>query len=176
MRRLLTGRVAIVTGASLGLGFAIAKKYLQQGASVAICARNTELLDKAHKELQAELRGDQGVFSVAADVSDPIAVTAMVQEVAKRFGHIDVLVNNAGVYGPKGRIEDVDWREWVRSIEINLYGSVLTTRAVLPFLKERGRGKIVQLSGGGASGPLPRISAYAVSKAAIVRFVETLAE
>src|SRR6185436_7692534 len=84
--------------------------------------------------------------------------------------------NNAGVQGPIGSIEEVDWAEWVRAIEINLFGSVLMCRAVLPYFKSRRAGKILQLSGGGATSPMPRVSAYAASKAAIVRFVETLAE
>jgi NAD(P)-dependent dehydrogenase (short-subunit alcohol dehydrogenase family) len=74
-----------------------------------------------------------------------------------------------------GPIESVDWNEWVRAIEINVFGSVLVCRAVLPHFKARRYGKIVQLSGGGATNPLPRISAYAASKAAIVRFAESLA-
>jgi 3-oxoacyl-[acyl-carrier protein] reductase len=80
------------------------------------------------------------------------------------------------VYGPKGTIEEVDWQEWVHAIEINLFGSVLMCRAVLPHLKAQRYGKILQLSGGGATNPLPRISAYAASKAAVIRFIETLAE
>jgi 3-oxoacyl-[acyl-carrier protein] reductase len=87
-----------------------------------------------------------------------------------------VAVNNAGVYGPKGAIEEVDWEEWKRAIEINLLGSVLVTRAVLAHFKANRYGKIIQLSGGGATNPLPRMSAYAASKAGIVRFVETVAE
>jgi 3-oxoacyl-[acyl-carrier protein] reductase len=75
-----------------------------------------------------------------------------------------------------GPVEAVDWSEWIRALEINIYGSVLMARAVLPPMKSRRRGKIIQLSGGGATNPMPRFSAYAVSKAAIVRFVETLAE
>ncbi|MEA2339161.1 MAG: hypothetical protein QOE82_3168, partial [Thermoanaerobaculia bacterium] len=80
------------------------------------------------------------------------------------------------VYGPLGSIEEIDWREWTRAIEINLYGSVLMSRAVIPHFRQRRYGKIVQLSGGGATNPLPHISAYAASKAAVVRFAETLAE
>jgi 3-oxoacyl-[acyl-carrier protein] reductase len=94
----------------------------------------------------------------------------------ERFPEIHVLVNNAGVYGPKGLIEEVDWQEWKRSIEINLYGSILTCRAILPTFKRQHYGKIIQLSGGGATNPLPHLSSYAASKAAIVRFAETLAE
>ena len=84
-------------------------------------------------------------------------------------------MNNAGVYGPMGSIEDVDWDAWVRAIEINLFGSILMCRALLPHFKAQRYGKIIQLSGGGATNPLPRISAYAASKAAIVRFAESLA-
>jgi NAD(P)-dependent dehydrogenase (short-subunit alcohol dehydrogenase family) len=92
------------------------------------------------------------------------------------FPQIHILVNNAGVYGPKGPIEDVDWDEWVQAIEINLLGSILTARALLPHFRAHHYGKIIQLSGGGATAPLPFISAYAASKAGIVRFMETLAE
>ena len=87
-----------------------------------------------------------------------------------------MLVNNAGVYGPKGLTEDVAWDEWEQAIRVNLFGSVLCCRAVLPHFRANGYGKIIQLSGGGATSPLPRLSAYAASKAAVVRFAETLAE
>ena len=78
-----------------------------------------------------------------------------------------MLVNNAGVYGPKGSVWDVDWDEWVRAVEINLFGSVLVARALVPQLRRVPRGKIIQLSGGGATSPLPGLSAYAASKAAV---------
>jgi 3-oxoacyl-[acyl-carrier protein] reductase len=80
------------------------------------------------------------------------------------------------VYGPFGLLEEADWSEWVRAIEINLFGSVIPMRAVLPHFKTQAHGKIIQLSGGGATNPLPRIGAYAASKAAIVRLAETIAE
>jgi NAD(P)-dependent dehydrogenase (short-subunit alcohol dehydrogenase family) len=87
-----------------------------------------------------------------------------------------VLVNNAGIYGPKGPTEEVAWEEWEQAMRVNLFGSVLCCRAVVPHFRAHGYGKIVQLSGGGATAPLPRLSAYAASKAAVVRFAETLAE
>ena len=86
------------------------------------------------------------------------------------------MINNAGVYGPKGKIETIEWNEWIKAIEINLYGSILMTIAILPHFKKQQYGKIIQLSGGGATNPLPYISSYAVSKTAIVRYAETLAE
>jgi NAD(P)-dependent dehydrogenase (short-subunit alcohol dehydrogenase family) len=86
-----------------------------------------------------------------------------------------VLVNNAAVQGPIGPTDAVDWDAWEHTIRVNLLGTVLMTRAVLPGMRERGRGKIINLSGGGATGPRPNFSAYAASKAAVVRFTETLA-
>ena len=176
MERPLENKIAIITGANQGLGFEIARKYLEAGASAMICARNGTLLDQAKQQLQPLLRPGQGILAQNADVSKIDDVESVVEATIGKFGRIDILVNNAGVYGPKGVIEDVDWQEWVHAIEINLYGSILMCRAVLPHFKAQGRGKVVQLSGGGATKPLPRISAYAVSKAAVIRFTETLAE
>jgi len=85
-------------------------------------------------------------------------------------------VNNAGVYGPIGPVEENDWAEWTQALTINLLGTVAFCRAAVPGMRRRGYGKIVNLSGGGATAPLPRFSAYAASKAAVVRFTETLAE
>lgn len=177
MEGALRGKVAIITGANQGLGLAIAKKYLKAGISnLTICARNGVLLAGAKDELQGLASPGQTILAQTADVSKPADVRSLVEATAAATGQIDILVNNAGIYGPKGGVEDVDWQEWARAIEINLYGSVLMCAAVLPHFKAQGHGKIVQLSGGGATKPLPQLSAYAVSKAAIVRFVETLAE
>lgn len=173
---LLKDCVAVITGANQGLGLEIARHYLAAGAKVVLCARDGEKLKSGCAVLCNGEPMAKRVVSAVADVSREEDVSRVVKLALGTFGHVDILVNNAGVYGPKGVIEEVDWREWVRAIEINLMGSVLMCRAVLPHFKERRRGKIVQLSGGGATSPLPRLSAYAVSKAAIIRFVETLAE
>ncbi|CAN5372349.1 3-oxoacyl-ACP reductase FabG [soil metagenome] len=172
----LEGKVAIVTGANQGLGLEIARSYVREGASVVACARNGERLRDAFDA--PDLRADAGArtLTLEADVSREGDVSAVVEAARDSFGRVDILVNNAGIYGPKGTIEDVDWADWVRTIEINLFGSILMCRAVLPRFKAQRSGKIIQLSGGGATNPLPRISAYAASKAAVVRFIETLAE
>ena len=171
----LHGRRAIITGANQGLGREIAIAYVRAGANVMICARDEGKLAAVRDELAAMCVEDQRVLARAADVSDASAVEQLVAATLEQLGRVDVLVNNAGVYGPFGPIESVDWNEWVRAMEINIYGSVLPCRAVLPHFKAQRYGKIVQLSGGGATNPLPRITAYAASKAAIVRFVESLA-
>jgi len=176
MERPLQGKVAIITGANQGLGLEISRAYLQAGAHLTICARNKILLDQAKSELKLLSAPGQIIRAVLADVSRLDEIERLVAANQETHGRLDILVNNAGVYGPKGAIEDVDWDEWKQAIDINLYGSIMTCRAVLPQFKAQASGKIVQLSGGGATNPLPRLSAYAVSKAAIIRFIETLAE
>lgn len=176
MSFLLSGKVAIITGANQGLGLEIARNFIQSGASVVLCARDGALLDEAREILCGLAKEGQHVEALTADVSCQDDVSQLVKTTLSRFGQIDILVNNAGIYGPMDVIEAVDWAQWVKTIEINLFGSVLMCRAVLPTMKAQRKGKIIQLSGGGATNPLPRISAYAVSKAAVVRFAETLAE
>jgi NAD(P)-dependent dehydrogenase (short-subunit alcohol dehydrogenase family) len=175
----LQGRKILITGASQGFGLAVAERCIADGADVAICARSSEQVERAAAALRARAAQaglDQRVVAAAADVSNAREVEALVAGVTRELGELDGLVNNAGVYGPKGLIEDVDWAEWAKAIEINLLGTVLPCRAVLPGFRARGRGKIVNLSGGGATAPRPRKSADAASKAAVVRFTETLAE
>lgn len=176
MQKVLSGKVAIITGANQGFGLEIARKYVLAGADVMLCARNAALLQEAQADLIKLAAPDQNILARAADVSVEADVQTLVRETLTKLGGCHILVNNAGIYGPKGEIEEVDWTEWIKAIEINVYGSILMCRAILPHFKTQGYGKVIQLSGGGATNPMPRISAYAVSKAAIVRFAETLAE
>jgi NAD(P)-dependent dehydrogenase (short-subunit alcohol dehydrogenase family) len=169
-------RVAIVTGANRGLGEAIARRLAKDGTSLLLVARDAEALARVGKELLADVGSEQTVLWEPTDVSDLRQVERMVERARRELGRVDILVANAGVYGPLGAIESVDWDAWVRAVEINLFGTVLSCRAVVPIMREQGGGKIVILSGGGATAPLPRISAYAASKAGVVRFAETLAE
>jgi NAD(P)-dependent dehydrogenase (short-subunit alcohol dehydrogenase family) len=173
--RELAGRAALITGASQGLGKVIAKAYVERGANVAICARDAAMLESVRTELLPLASGEQKILARPCDVSKPEQVTAFVEHAVATFPELDIAVNSAGIYGPKGLVEDNDWAAWVQAIEIDLFGAVLLCRAVVPHLKKRGYGKIIQLSGGGATAPLPRLSAYATAKAAVVRFAETLA-
>jgi NAD(P)-dependent dehydrogenase (short-subunit alcohol dehydrogenase family) len=176
MQKALAGRQAIITGANRGLGLEIARKFMFAGADLMLCARDASMLEETRSELAGMALSGQKIVAQVADVSAESDVRSVVAQTFKLLGGCQVLVNNAGVYGPKGEIESVDWVDWMKAIEINVYGSVLMSRAVLPHFKAQGYGKVIQISGGGATNPLPRISAYAVSKAAIVRYAETLAE
>lgn len=168
--------MAVITGANQGLGKEITKKYVNAGADVMLCARNFDLLAETKQEIHPMLCENQKVFIKKCDVSNEDQVKALVDEVFDKLGGCHILVNNAGIYGPKGTIEDQNWSEWKKTLEINVYGSVMMCRSLIPHFKKQKYGKIIQLSGGGATNPLPNISAYAVSKTAIIRFIETLAE
>ena len=172
----LSGRKAIITGASQGLGLALSIAFVRQGADVLICSRSERDLAVARGVIVGNAAPNAQVLAEPADVSRQADVQRLADIAEKRFGGVDVLVCNAGVYGPKGPIETVDWSDWERAIAINLNGSVLCCRLLLPLLRRSERGKILLLSGGGATKPLPFLSAYAASKAAVVRFGETLAE
>jgi 3-oxoacyl-[acyl-carrier protein] reductase len=172
----LKDRRAVITGANRGLGREIAIHYVRAGASVLLTARDEKLLREVRDEIAPLAKGTQRVEILSGDVADE----AHCEDAASRLGALPgnelILVNNAGVYGPKGLIEDVDWAEWEQAIRINLLGTVLMCRVVIPLMRKSNYGKIVNLSGGGATNPLPRISAYAASKAAVVRMTDTLAE
>lgn len=168
------GKVVIITGASKGIGFEISKKYLENGANLVICSRNLKRIQNAYKKLNLLKKKNQKIYCLKVNVSSTKEIKKLVKFTITKFGKIDILVNNAGIYGPKGLIENINWREWVKTIRTNLFGSIFLCKEVLPHLKKRNRGKIIQLSGGGAAAPLPRISSYAVSKVGIVRFIETL--
>jgi len=164
----------LITGASKGLGYEIAKNYLNHGANLVICSSNSQNIKKSYEKLKKIKKKNQKIFYLVVDVSSSKQVKKLVSFTIKKLKKIDILINNAGVYGPKGFIEKINWDDWVKTIKINLFGSVLLCRSVMPYFKKKNKGKIIQLSGGGAASPIPRISGYAVSKVGIVRFIENL--
>jgi NAD(P)-dependent dehydrogenase (short-subunit alcohol dehydrogenase family) len=168
--------VAVVTGASQGLGKAIASEFVREGADVAVCARDEKILDCAVVELRELGSANQRIMGLTCDVTIEPDVEEFFDRVRQRLGPVNVLVNNAGIYGPKGESETVDFGEWARAIEVNLHGTFLPCRSAIRQMRELRHGKIINLSGGGATAPLPRLSSYAAAKAAVVRLTETLAE
>jgi len=171
----LNGINALITGGSQGLGRAIAEHFLRAGANVLLCARNGKELATTRDTLAQGAPGRR-VLAQVCDVSNEAQVNGLGAFAVEAFGSLHALVLNAGVYGPMGPTESVDLNEWRRAIDINLFGVLLPCRALIPHFKHMGRGKIIVLSGGGATNPLPNISSYAASKAAVVRLMETLAE
>lgn len=177
MKGTLIGRTAIITGGNQGLGFAIAKTFVKEGAHIYICARDTQKLAIATEELLTlRQSSEQRILSMPIDVSNPEDITSLAEQTIRTFGQIHILVSNAGIYGPMGPIETIDWNAWKQAIEINLYGPALLCRAFLPHFRQHHYGKIIQLSGGGATNPMPRFEAYAASKSAVVRLMESIAQ
>lgn len=165
----LEGKIAIVTGASRGIGRAIAKAFAAEGACLSIISRSEKIFKTA-----AEIKSP--ALPIQGDISSQGAVNELVDRTVEEFGGVDILVNNAGVQGPIGFLVENDPDEWIKTIHINLYSVFLCCRAVIPIMKESGGGKIINLSGGGSTSPRPCFTAYSASKTAVVRLSETLAE
>jgi NAD(P)-dependent dehydrogenase (short-subunit alcohol dehydrogenase family) len=169
----LRGRVAIVTGAGRGIGKAIAFALAQEGAYLVLTSRTSPEVEATTAEVRHHTRR---ALAIQMDVSQRQEVEAMVASTLAGFGRIDILVNNAGVQPPIGPLWENDPDQWLQTILINLGGVFLCCRAVIPVMIRQGGGKVINLSGGGATSPRPYFSAYAASKSAVVRLTETLAE
>ncbi len=168
----LRGRVALITGGGQGIGRMLALCVAELGADIAVVARTFE-------DVQATAAAVRGAGvraeAVRADVSVRDEIEQAVEDIVQRLGRLDILIAAAGVYGPIGTVLEVDPAAWEQTIRINLLGTFHSIRAVLPTMVRQRRGKIVAFSGGGAVSPRPRFSAYATSKAGVVRLVETVA-
>jgi NAD(P)-dependent dehydrogenase (short-subunit alcohol dehydrogenase family) len=169
----LQDKVAVIVGAGRGIGEAIALRFAAEGAKLVLSARTAPELQAVTEFVNA---ADGTASFVVADVTSPPEVASLVQKSIELFGRIDILVNAVGTYGPIGRAWEVDAKEWANTFAANLFGPFLVCQSVLPHMIRAGRGKIINFSGGGATSPLCRFSAYGVSKAALVRLTETLAE
>jgi 3-oxoacyl-[acyl-carrier protein] reductase len=171
----MMGRNAIVTGGSQGLGRTIVEAYLEAGANVAFCARHEQGVQAALLDLRPRLIDGQKLIGSVADVSNAASLENFFGAVSSDFGELHILVNNAGVYGPIGPIESVDFEEWKHAFEIDIFGMVLAARLCIPGMKHRRYGKLIQISGGGTAA-VPNLSAYQCGKIAAVRLTEVLAE
>jgi len=168
----LEGKVALITGAGRGIGQAIALAYAREGASLSLAARTTSEL----KETAVECRKlAVEVLITSTDVTDASQVERLVGATVDRFSTIDIAVNNAGIVGPLGSLEENDPADWISAIQVNLIGVYLCCRAVVPVMRRNNSGRIVNLSGAGAANAWANMSAYCSSKAAVVRLTEVLA-
>jgi NAD(P)-dependent dehydrogenase (short-subunit alcohol dehydrogenase family) len=173
-RAALMGKSIVVTGGSMGIGEVVARTCLESGANVTICARGQEALASATARFQSAGYGE-AIASVSIDVSKPLDVARAFDVAAARFGRIDAVAHAAAVLEPIGSILEVEPDAWLRTIEIDLYGTFLVAREACARMREGG-GRIVLFAGGGASTPYPNFTAYACSKVAVVRFAESVAQ
>ena len=165
-----TGQTVLVTGGSRGLGLVLAKQLAAQGARVAICGRDPEALERARSTLEAI--GTE-VFALPVDVADRDAVRELVRQVVGRFGPIDLLVNNAGVI-EVGPAETMTLRDYEEAMDVNFWGMVHPTLAVLPAMRERRRGRIVNVTSIGGRLGVPHLLPYSASKFAALGFSQGL--
>ena len=168
----LSGKVAVITGGSRGIGLAIANTLLQRGASVVITGTTQGNLDAARRELTATVPADR-VLAVRADVRQYAEVEQAIGAAVATFGGLDVLVNNAGV-GVFRAVADTTVEEWHRVIDTNLSGVFYSCHAALPHLRQRGGGWIVNISSLASKNPFVNAAAYCASKAALNAFSEAL--
>lgn len=157
----------------MGIGRAIADNFAREGCNLVLVSRTALQLEEV-KRILSRLPVRVEIF--AGDVSEEQDVGNLVKFAVENFNTIDILVNCAGIYGPIGVITDINSKDWLKTLTINLYGTFVCIKGVLPIMMKQRKGKIINLSGGGATSPFPRFSAYGVSKAGVVRLTETLAE
>jgi len=172
MSQKLDGKIAIVTGAGTGIGRAIALAFAGSGMKVVCCGRRRKTLDET-AAIIAQTPGEALV--IPTDVTDPHQVDVMATRTHSEYGRIDVLYNNAGRFAAVGALWEVDADQWWKDVEINLRGSMLCAQAVLPYMIEQEAGIVINMSGGGAAGPMAGGSGYASSKAALLRLTDSLA-
>lgn len=167
----LKDRVAIVTGGARGIGKGISECLAAEGARLAVC----DILHDIAAATAKEISGKYGVeaIGVSVDVSDESSVNNMVDAAVRHFGKVDILVNNAGVF-PPGWVEELTEADWDKPIDVNLKGTFLCSRAVIPYMKKQRYGRIINAASIAGLMPDVGISAYSVSKAGIINFTMAL--
>lgn len=175
---MLENKKAIITGADQGLGREIAKEFLKQGASVCICSRNEGRLREAAEELERYKRKSaQQVIFKRTDIGRTEDLDALYAYTLQEFGVLHCVVNNAGIQGPIGDTAEVPWEGIEDVVRINLLGTLYSMRKAVAVFREQGtKGRIINLSGGGATGPRENFMGYAIAKTGVVRATETMAK
>ncbi|OLD25724.1 MAG: short-chain dehydrogenase, partial [Candidatus Rokubacteria bacterium 13_1_40CM_2_70_45] len=168
----LAGKVAIVTGASEGLGRATAERFARSGAKVAMCARRKEVLERAADLIRRATGAD--LLAVTCDVTRPDQIEAFVAATVARWGGVDILVNNAGTSAAAG-FEEVDDATWQTDIDLKLMAAIRLCRLVIPHMKRRGGGRIVNVTTVGGKAPAARALPTSVTRAAGINLTKSLA-
>ena len=165
--------IALITGASRGLGFHLAKRFWDDGWSLILVGRDKGKILNSCSFF--ENRPLQKIEILSCDLSNAHQLNKLVDIIRSSYEYLDVLINNAAIQGPIGPITDSMMSDWSTTIQVNLLSPVTLCKGLIPLLSKRINAAIINLSGGGATGPRPNFSAYASSKVALVRFSETLA-
>ena len=168
----LKGKVAAVTGGSEGIGRATALKFAQEGASVAICARRADLLEQAAGEMR---KTGAEILTVPADMSQTADVERFISTVIKRFGRLDVLVNNAGT-SARGKFLEVDDATWGADLELKVFGAIRCSRLAIPHMKKLGGGRIINITISSAKQPGAESMPTSVSRAAGLAITKALSK
>ena len=168
-------KTVFVSGGTSGLGLEISEHFVKSGNSVIFCARSEESIDATTNHLKSLSTNDQLIMGFSNDVSNRASTTALFVELKKLRIVVDILICNAGVIGPIDKFLENELQDWQKAFDINLYGVMNLIKEVLPSMISNNKGKIIHISGGGATAPLFGMTSYAASKAAAVRFIETLA-
>jgi 3-oxoacyl-[acyl-carrier protein] reductase len=168
----LKGKVAVITGGTEGIGKASALKLAQEGASVAICARRKEVLDRVAAEIS---RTGADVLAVAADMSKSADIERFMKAVVERFGRIDILVNNAGT-SARGKFLEVDDAKWSEDIELKVFGAIRCSRLAIPHMKKQGGGRIINITISSAKQPGAQSMPTSVSRAAGLAITKALSK
>ena len=168
----LAGKTALVAAASKGLGRACAEEFAAEGARVVICARGADVLERTRGEIAAKTRAD--VYAVAADLSTMEGIGTVVTEAQRRLGHVDILANNAGG-PPSGPFEQHPWDQWEKAIHLNLRSTVELTRRLLPDMRSRRWGRIINVTSIAVKQPVDGLMLSNSLRAAVTGFARTLA-
>lgn len=169
----LCGKNVLVTGGSMGIGYAAAAACLRAGARITICARTQTDVLQAVERLEAVSPGH--VCGAPADVTDIEQLNQIMDLLEREQGPLNAVIHSAGIYGPIGKITEVDPTEWFDAIRVNLFGTFLVARQAAVRLMKNGGGRMAFFSGGGAATPFPHYTAYSCGKVGVARLVETLA-
>ncbi|MET4105173.1 SDR family oxidoreductase [Hymenobacter sp. UYP22] len=165
----LSGRVVLITGGSRGLGLILARQAVAEGARVAICARDADELERARQEL-AEAGSE--VLALPCDLTQAADVTALVEQVQRQLGAIDVLINNAGII-TAGPLDNIELRDYQDSMDTHFWAPLHAMQAVLPAMRRRGEGRIVNIASVGGKVAVPHLAPYCASKFALVGLSES---
>ena len=168
----LEGKVALITGASRGIGEAIARGYAEAGARVVLASRKQEGLDAVAAEIEA---AGGHALAVAAHTGDDAAVQRLVERVAEAYGGVDILVNNAATNPHFGPILSAEESHWDKTLDVNVKGYFRLAKACVPWMRARGGGKIINMASIAGTAPQPGMGVYCVSKAAVLMLTEVLA-